>query len=288
MGVEIDLAEGLDHALDLLAGSDPEVRPVAGATDVVLRLHAGKLKARRLVSIADLPELSFIRAEDGHLRFGAGTLLSDLLGHQEFCREYPCAADSLRLFASPQIRNRATVGGNVGNASPAADMVPPLIALGASITVRSKARGGRTLPLEDVFLGFGKTALQPDELICEVVVPRRAHCFQAFAKFGSRGANVIAVVNMAMCLELDGGTVRSARVAYGSVAPKTLRATQVEQHLQGRELTAELVQEVEAVVRASISPIDDVRGSRRYKERLAVNATQDALTRAMEQQRARS
>src|SRR5688572_27701331 len=121
MGVEIELAEGLDHALELLAAGDPEVRPVAGATDVVLRLHMGRLKARRLISIADLPELSFIRPADGHIHFGAGTLLTDLLEHPEFRREYACAADSLRLFASPQIRNRATVGGNVGNASPAAD-----------------------------------------------------------------------------------------------------------------------------------------------------------------------
>jgi len=281
MGVEIDLAESLDHALELLASADPEVRPVAGATDVMLRLQAGRLQARRLVSVAALPELSFIRPEGGAIRFGAGALLSDLLAHAEFRREFPCAAGALRQFASPQIRNRATVGGNVGNASPAADMVPPLIALEARLTLRSKARGARQLPVEEVLLGFGKTAIAPDELVTEVTVPRRASWFQAFAKFGSRGANVIAVVNMAMALDLDGRRIRRARVAYGSVAPRTLRAPEVEAYLSGRELDGAAIRGVAEVVQASISPIDDVRGSARYKRRLAVNATQDALAAAL-------
>src|SRR4051812_43410870 len=225
MAVEIDVAENLAHALDLLAAGDPMVRPVAGATDVVLRLHAGRLKANRLISIADLPELSWVRAEPTAIRFGAGTWLTDLMRHPEFAAEFPCAVESARQFASPQIRNRATIGGNIGNASPAADMVPPMIALGASVTLESKKRGKRSMPLEELFLGFGKTQLAPDELITEVSVPRRRDWFQAFAKFGSRGANVIAVVNMAMALKLGAGKkIEQARVAYGSVAPKTLRA----------------------------------------------------------------
>ncbi len=285
MGVDIELAESLAHALELLASGDPEVRPVAGATDVVLRLHAGKLKARRLVSIADLPELSWVRAEKDGIRFGAGTYLSDLMADEEIAAEFPGLMESARQFASPQIRNRATVGGNIGNASPAADLVPPLIALGATVTLRSKDRGERTLPLEDVFLGFGKTALGPDELITEVFVPRRRRCFQAFAKFGSRSANVIAVVNMAMCLELEGDRIAGARVAYGSVAPRPLRAVKVEQYLRGQALTDGLLAGVREAVLADIAPIDDVRGSRRYKQRLAVNATEDALVRARSQVR---
>jgi CO/xanthine dehydrogenase FAD-binding subunit len=285
MSVELDVAENLAHALELLSTADPEVRPVAGATDLMLRLGAGRLKARRLISIADVPELSYIHAEADRIRFGAGTLLSDLMGHPEFASEYPCALESLRQFASPQIRNRATVGGNIGNASPAADMVPPLIALGATVTLTSRA-GARTLALEDVFQGFGRTVLRPDELVTGLSLPRRRDHFQAFAKFGSRGANVIAVVNLALCLKLDGDRIAEARVAYGSVAPRTLRPTGLEQFLQGKRLSEALAEEVEAVVRSEISPIDDVRGSRRYKERLAVNATQDALVRALSQVRA--
>ncbi|MFZ5467934.1 MAG: FAD binding domain-containing protein [Myxococcota bacterium] len=279
--VEVELAQSLSHALELLASADPQVRPVAGATDVVLRLHGGRLKAQKLVSIADLPELQWVRPEKEGIRFGAGTYLSDLMRHPELAAEFPGAVESARQFASPQIRNRATVGGNIGNASPAADMVPPLISFGAQVTLTSAKRGARTLPLEEVFLGFGKTVVQPDELITEVFVPRRRHCFQAFAKFGSRSANVIAVVNMALCLELKDGVIASARAAYGSVAPKPLRALKVEQFLSGQTLSEKLVEEVREVVRSEVTPIDDVRGSKRYKQRLVVNATQDALRRAM-------
>src|SRR5512132_1950888 len=117
MPVEIEVAESLAHALELLAPGDPEVRPVAGATDVVLRLEAGKLKARRLVSIADLPELSEVKDEDGAVRIGAGAILSDLMAHPALAAEFPAALEAARQFASPQIRNRATLGGNIGNAS---------------------------------------------------------------------------------------------------------------------------------------------------------------------------
>lgn len=285
MPVEIDIAQGLDHALELLGPGDPEIRPVAGATDVILRLHAGRLKARRLISIADLPDLSYVRPESERICLGAGTLISDLMVDHEFAAEFPSAVRSAREFASPQIRNRATVGGNIGNASPAADMVPPLIALGAEVALRSH-RGTRTLPLEDVFLGLGKTVLRADELITEIAVPRRRSCFQSFAKFGSRSANVISVINVAICLRLEDGQIAEARVAYGCVAPKPIRGARVEQFLLNRTVSEQLVREVADVVLADISPIDDVRGSRGYKQRLAVNATQDALSRALEELRA--
>jgi carbon-monoxide dehydrogenase medium subunit len=286
MSVEIEIAENLTHALELLGSGDPEIRPVAGATDVVLRLHVGRLKARRLVSIADLPELSWIKAEPAGIRFGAGTYLTDLMHHPEFAAQCPAAVESAKQFASPQIRNRATVGGNIGNASPAADMVPPLIACQAQVTLRSQRGGARSMPLEDMFVGFGKTQVKPDELITEVFLPRHPSTFQAFAKFGSRGANVIAVVNMAMCLTFEGERIKSARVAYGSVAPKTHRALKVEQFLAGATLSEKLVQQAKEAVLSDVSPIDDVRGSKRYKQMLAVNATQDALLKALKAVRA--
>jgi len=284
--VDIELAQTLDHALTLMAPGDPEVRPVAGATDVLLRNHLGKLKARVLISLADLSELSFIRAEPEGFKVGAATPLADLLAHPAFRAEYPAAAESLRQFASPQIRNRATLGGNIGNASPAADMVPPLIAYGAWVRLQSKRAGERALPVEDVFQGFGKTALGPDEVLTEVFIPRRKRCFQAYAKFGSRGANVIAVINMAMCLKVKGGVIEEARVAYGCVAPKPHRARKVEQALTGQTLSEELPRAVEDAVRSDIAPIDDVRGSKHHKTRLAVHATQDALRRALAEVRA--
>jgi carbon-monoxide dehydrogenase medium subunit len=280
MSVEIEVAESLPHALELLSPADPLIRPVAGATDLILRLHGGRLTARRLVSIADLPELSFITAEPDALCVGAGTAISDLLSHAEVRAELPAAVQSAREFASPQIRNRATLGGNLGNASPAADLIPPLISFGATVTLRSW-RGTRQLPVEDLFLGMGKTAVAPDELITVIRIPRRKGYFQAFAKFGSRSANIISVVNAALCLKLEDDRIAEARVAYGSVAPKPLRAAQVEAALLGRTLNEALVDEMAAIVPLDAKPIDDVRGTRRYKLHLAVTATQDALSRAL-------
>ncbi len=284
MSVEIEVAQSLSHALELLSPADPLIRPVAGATDVILRLHAGRLAARQLVSIADLPELTFIASEPDALRVGAGTPITDLLAHPEVQAELPAAVQSGREFASPQIRNRATLGGNLGNASPAADMIPPLIAFGSTVTLRS-ARGQRTLPVEELFLGMGKTALAADELITEVKIPRRGKWFQAFAKFGSRSANIISVVNAALCLKLDGDRISQARVAYGSVAPKPLRASAVEKALTGQKLTEALVEQVGEAVRQDAKPIDDVRGSRRYKLHLVISATQDALAQALARSR---
>jgi xanthine dehydrogenase small subunit len=278
--IDLELAQGLDHALSLLSSGDPLVRPVAGATDVVLRLHVKRLQARQLVSIADLPELQWVRADDDSVRFGAGTWLSDLMAHSEVQAEASCLVQAARQFASPQIRNRATVGGNIGNASPAADLVPALIALGAEVTLRSAKRGARSLPLEEIFLGFGKTVISADELITELKVPRRRGWFQSFAKFGSRGANVISVVNTALCLELNGEEISSARVAFGSLAPRPLRGAALEKFLTGKPLSEALIREAREVVLAEVTPIDDVRGTRRYKQKLAVNAVQDALAAA--------
>ncbi len=284
MTIDIELAESLTQALARLASEGPALRPVAGATDVMLRLESGKLRAQKLLSIADLAELAFVREEPGALRIGALTLVADLLSHPAVKRSLPALLAAAGEFASPQIRNRATVGGNIANASPAADLVPALIALGATATLES-ARGSRALPLESVFKGPGQTVLATDELLTSVALPIGRFGFQEFRKFGNRGANVIAIVNAAVALSLESDRILEARVAYGCCAPVPLRAASVERALAGQRLSESLIAGIRAAVLADIKPIDDVRGSRRYKERLAVGATEDALRRALETSR---
>jgi CO/xanthine dehydrogenase FAD-binding subunit len=278
--IEIEVAKDLRHALELIASAPADTRLVSGATDVIIRLHIGKLSAKRLISIADVGELAYVRESDDGVHIGANTLVAEFTTNPVIGSEFPCLCTAAREFASPQIRNRATVGGNIGNASPAADTVPALIALGAQVVLRS-AQAERRMPLEDFFVGPGKTQLATNELIAEVVLPRRAGAFQAFAKFGNRRANVIAIINMAMCLRLESKRVVEARVAYGSCAPTPLRAKAVEGALAGKTLNAEVIASIGDAVRKDIKPISDVRGSREYKELLAVNATEDALTRAL-------
>jgi CO/xanthine dehydrogenase FAD-binding subunit len=276
MHIDIERAADLKGALAALSREGGGLRPVAGGTDVLLRLEAGKLKAQKLLCIADLEELASVRLTPTHVEIGALALVADLPRHPEIRRELSCLAKAASEFASPQIRNRATVGGNIGNASPAADLVPPLIALGAQVTLASQ-RGERALPLEELFVGPGRTALAPDELIAFVKVPRRAGAFQFFAKFGNRGANVIAIVNVALCLELEGKTVRAARAAYGCCGPTPLRARKLEAFLAGKTVNEKLVAGVAEVLAGELKPIDDIRGSRRFKQLLAVHATEDAL-----------
>jgi len=286
VGIEIAIAENLEDALDRLAREGGDLRPVAGATDVMLRLKAGRLRAARLLSIADLSALAYVRQGHDAVEIGALTLVADLIGHPVVRSELPAVERAARDFASPQIRNRATVGGNIGNASPAADLVCAFIALGARVVLRS-LHGDRSMPLEELFTGPGTTLVAPGELIAAVELPRRFASYQSFAKFGNRSANVIAAVNMAMALELDAGLIRSARVAYGCCAPVPLRARGVEGYLAGKVLDEPLIFGVRDAVLAEIRPIGDVRGSRHYKELLAVHAIEDALAQALEAERAR-
>jgi CO/xanthine dehydrogenase FAD-binding subunit len=284
MEIEIAVAESLEDALERLEREGQELRPVAGATDVMLRLRAGRMRARRLLSIADLGSLAFVRPSAEAIEIGALTLVADLIGHPLLCAELPAAERAAADFASPQIRNRATLGGNIGNASPAADLVCALIALGARVALQSR-RGARQMPLEELFTGPGLTVVGPDELIVAVRVPRQPGRHQSFAKFGNRCANAVALVNMAMSLEVSGGQIRAARVAYGCCAKVPLRARGVEAYLSGQPLDERLIAGVREAVLADIRPIDDVRGSRRYKERLAIHATEDALAQVLERER---
>ena len=277
MNIEIETARSVEHALDALAKEGPGgLRPVAGATDVMLRLEAGRRKARKLLAVADLAELAYVRPGDKAVEIGALTRVADLLASPELARDFPSLICAAKEFASPQIRNAATLGGNIGNASPAADLVPPLIALGAEVTLRS-AKGARSLPLEDFFVGPGKTRLAPDELIASVRLPRRDGAFQAFAKFGNRGANVISIVNFAACVALEGGLIHEARLVYGCCGPTPMRARGLEAALRGKAPDEALARIVGEALAAELKPIDDVRGSRRYKLMLAVHATEDAI-----------
>jgi carbon-monoxide dehydrogenase medium subunit len=276
MDIEIETARSLEHALGALARDGADLRPVAGATDVVLRLEAGKLRAKRLLSVADVAELAFVRASDEGMEIGALARVADLLASPEIRRDYPSLAHAASEFASPQIRNAATLGGNIGNASPAADLVPPLIALGATLTLRSQ-KGTRSMPLEDFFVGPGKSRIAPDELIASVRLPRRAGAMQAFVKFGSRGANVISIVNFAACLTFEGSTIREARLCYGCCGPTPLRARVLEGLLAGQAVDERLIKLVSNTLARELKPIDDLRGSRRYKQLLAVHATEDTL-----------
>ena len=276
------------EALALLAAHEGEAHPVAGGTDLTLRLRSGAVPRAHLVGLA-AAGLDGVDVRDGHLRIGATTTLRTLREHPELRRRLPHLAAACGQIGGPQIQEIATLGGNLGNASPAADSAPPLLVEDAVVRL-SDTSGSRELPLADFFRGPGRTVRRPTELVVAILVPaaplaggRRVRRY--FRKYGPRRANVVSAVTFAARIEREGERVARAAFALGSVAPTPVRARRTEALLAGRRLAPSLLSapELVAAIEADVAPIDDVRGSAAYKTLLAVNSVRWALWRAIEE-----
>ncbi|WET77786.1 xanthine dehydrogenase family protein subunit M [Amycolatopsis sp. QT-25] len=243
----------------------PDAVPIAGGTDVMVELNFDRRRPGALLDLNRVTELAEWTETDGRIRLGASVPYARVIA--ELGEVVPALAMASRTVGSPQIRNRGTVGGNLGAASPAGDTHPVLLALGAEVEAAS-VRGTRRIPVEEFYLGVKRNALEPDELITAVHLPAEAGP-QQFAKVGTRNAMVIAVCSFALALHLDS---RGIRAAVGSAAPTPRRATAAEEFL-GDELPwstkASIADSVKRrfgeLVSEAASPIDDVRGSADYR-----------------------
>ena len=267
----------VDEALGLLA--DGEWRILAGGTDFYPALGASPLK-HDVLDINGLDELDHMTETHDEFVFGARTSWTRMLRHA-----LPPAFDALKLAArevgSVQIQNRATMAGNLCNASPAADGVPPLLALNAGIELRS-ARGNRALPLADFILGNRKTARLPDEMLTAIHVPKSATRGRSgFVKLGARRYLVISIAMAAANVEVEDGRISAASIALGSCSPVALRLRELEAALLGRRADAGLVELFEDRHFAGLSPIDDVRGSAAYRLEAAKEIVGRALLMAV-------
>ena len=255
----------------------PEAVPIAGGTDVMVELNFDARRPDALLDLTGVPELTGWAVENGLVRLGAGVSYTRLI--DELGGLLPGLAMASRTVGSPQIRNRGTVGGNLGAASPAGDCHPPLLASGAMIEVAS-VRGTRTIPAAAFFTGVKQNALAPDELIAAVLVPPAAGP-QQFSKIGTRNAMVIAVASFCLSLDPPG---RAVGTGIGSAAPTPRKAAAAERFLSGAldqaglwesraGLPAGLVREFGELVQAAADPVDDVRGTAAYRRHgLAVMA----------------
>lgn len=260
-------AGSLDEALDVLARARGAARVVAGATDLLLELRRGQRpEVTTLVDITRIPGLATIRRdEDGTIHLGplvthADVVASPLLRE----RALPLAQACLEV-GSPQLRNRATVVGNVVTASPANDTLPPLLALDATVTLASR-RGRRTVPLDRFLRGPRNTVLAPDELVVDVAFPSLGPgAGGIFVKLGLRRAQAISVVSLAVVLHREGPTVTRAAVALGSVAPRAIRSPGAEAVLRGAVLDESTLAGAAAAAAGDASPIDDLRASAAYR-----------------------
>jgi carbon-monoxide dehydrogenase medium subunit len=262
-----------------------DARVIAGGTDLILRMRDAVLSPSMLIDLRRI-SLDGIELFGDAMRLGAFVSLSQVLESEDVEKYFPALPAACREFAGPPIRNRGTLGGNIVNASPAADLVPPLIAYDASIVLMS-CGGERVLPLVDFFTGPGKSVIAEDEILTEIRLPLvPASSAATFIKLGQRRSMAIAQVNVTTRLAVDeSGAVSEARIVLGSVAPLVMRAVAAEKILLGRDPTDELIGKAANRAREEVTPISDVRASRTYRlemtevlVRRALNATRDQLT----------
>lgn len=249
-------------------------RPLAGGTDLFVRLRKGTEQPACLVYLGDLRELQGIREREGGIEIGAAATHAEILAAPATAR-LEILRLALRAIGSPALRHMGTLGGNVVNASPAGDGLVPLYLLEAQVNVTGPV-GERSLPIEEFIRGPGKTALQPGELVRSITVPfPRDGARSYFRKVGRRRGLVIAVASLGALVWLEEGTIEEARLALGSVAPTVVRPREVERALAGRPLTADALAELRDALSSAVQPISDLRGSAQYRRQVAGNLLLD-------------
>jgi len=276
---EMVAPNSLSAIVSLLAKEPGVWLPIAGGTDVMVQYAAGKLPARKLVSIWNLQELRRIEVASREIRIGAGCTYTDLRKHETIQNEFPLLASAARWTGGIANQNRGTIGGNIVNASPAADSLPALLVYDAELILVS-VRGQRRLPYAGFHTGYKKTLLAADELIQTVCLPRRfVGYFSHARKVGARNAQAISKVCIAALGRLTGGVVEDARIALGSVAPVPLRLSETEKIVRGKTIDSNLLLSTRKAAAAEIRPIDDMRSTARYRATVVENLVAEFLIR---------
>jgi len=287
---EFDLVApaNLQAAVSLLASGPDRWLPIAGGTDLMVQFAAGTLRARKLVSISRLPELRRIEMFAEEIQIGAGCTYTDLRKHESVQREFPMLAKAASWTGGVSNQNRGTLGGNIVNASPAADSLPALLAYDAELILVS-VRGERRVPYSTFHTGYKKMTLKPDELIRAVCLPRRFGGYISHTrKVGTRNAQAVSKVCIAALARVEDGKVYDARIALGSVAPTPIRLTETERMLDRKRLDPSLVLLASRTAAAEVQPIDDIRSTARYRSAIVSNLVAEFLGKLGGTQRARS
>ena len=271
----------LRSVVELLARSPGEWLPIAGGTDIMVQYAAGKLPSRKLVSVWNLPELRSIDVLPDEIRVGAGSTYADIREHKEIAHEFSMLARAAAWTGGIANQNRGTIGGNIVNASPAADSLPALLAYDVELILVS-VRGERRLPYAGFHTGYKKMRLAPDELIQTICLPRKFSGYVCHArKVGSRNAQAISKICIAalgrVAVTEEGKTIEDPRIALGSVASVPFRLGETERTVNGKIINESIVRLARNTVIAEIKPIDDIRSTAKYRSAVAGNLVAEFL-----------
>ena len=280
---ELTSEPSLNAVLTKLAANPGKYTPLAGGTEIMVALGTGRLPQKPLLNILHLAELRFIREEPGSITLGANTTFTDIRNNAAIARELPLLIESASWTGAIANQNRGTLGGNIVNASPAADNPPVLLVYGASITLIS-ASGQRTIPYADFHLGYKKTVLRPDELVHSVTVPTGFADYRRYIrKVGTRNALAISKIALAGLALVENDTLTEIRLGAASLTDRPIRCAAAEAALQGQSLAP---QHLEATIRAGRAalasearPIDDIRSTAKYRAAVAENLLEEFLRR---------
>ena len=263
-------ATSIDEVLQAISERGESARIVAGATDLILEIERGVRKGiHTLIDVTRIPNLDHITIdEDNIIHLGPMVTHNHCVESRLIrARAYPLARAAWEVGA-PQIRNRGTIAGNLITASPANDTITPLMALDASVTLQS-IRGTRTVALKDFYKGVRKTVMQPDEMLVDISFPAMATTARGtFIKLALRRAQAISIIDVAVILDTEAGSIKSAAISLGAVAPTIIRAPEAERYLIGKPLTDEVFEEAARLTMDSCKPIDDIRGSAAYRSEM--------------------
>jgi CO/xanthine dehydrogenase FAD-binding subunit len=267
----------LPAVLALLASEPGSWMPIAGGTELMVQYGAGKLGARKLVSLWGLPELRSIESTAQEVLIGAGCTYTDLRNDPVVAREFPLLARAASWTGSIANQNRGTLGGNIVNGSPAADSLPALLVYEAELVLAS-ARGTRRVPYIEFHTGYKQTKLAPDEVIRTIALQPRFAAYHAYSrKVGTRNAQAIAKLCLAGLAKTSGNKIEDVRLAIGSMAVTPVRLRKTEENLLGREWSAALISEARQALESEVAPIDDIRSSALYRLHVAGNLLQEFL-----------
>jgi CO/xanthine dehydrogenase FAD-binding subunit len=270
----------LSAALDLLA--DGKHTPIAGGTEIMVAFNAGRLEQKSLLSINHLRELRFIRAEDEAIHIGAGATFTDIRRSKEIAADLPLLIQSASWTGSIANQNRGTLGGNICNASPAADTPPALLAYNASVTLISETYGKRTVSYTEFHLDYKRTALQPGELLYSVTIPRAFSGYRQYIrKVGTRNAQAISKTALAAVAKIEDGTITDIRLGAASLADRPLRCSVTEAALLNQSIASAHLEATITAARAALAgeakPIDDIRSTGKYRAAVAQNLLEEFL-----------